>query len=66
MEGDLSDVFTQPQKERMPHLPFGRLGAVLDLGEKLRLHPDAAMCDPLGVRLGLADERRQTLAQTSG
>jgi hypothetical protein len=23
----------------MPHLPFGRLGAVLDLGEKLRFHP---------------------------
>jgi hypothetical protein len=57
---------TNPEKEGMPHLPFGGLGAVLDLGEKLRLRPDAAMCDPLGVGLGLADERPQTLAQIGG
>src|SRR6476646_10643792 len=39
------------------------LGAVLDLGEKLRFHPYAAMGDPLGVRPCFADERRQALAQ---
>ena len=58
-----SDVFAQTEIKGMPHLPFGRLGAVLDLGEKLRFHPYAAMGDPLGVRPCFADERRQALAQ---
>jgi hypothetical protein len=31
----------------MADLPFGRLGAVLDLGQKLRLDPDAAVRDCL-------------------
>jgi hypothetical protein len=61
-----SDVFAQTEIKGMPHLPFGRLGAVLDLGEKLRFHPYAAMGDPLGVRLCLADKRRQMLAQIGG
>ena len=30
MEDVLSDVFTHPQKERMPHLPFRGLGAVIN------------------------------------
>jgi hypothetical protein len=37
----------------MPHLSFGGLGAVLDLGEKLRFHPYASTGYPL------ADVRRQ-------
>ena len=61
----VSDVIAQTEIKGMPHLPFGRLGAVLDLGEKLRFHPCAAMGDPLGVRLRFADGRRQTLAQTA-
>ena len=59
-----SDVFAQTEIKGMPHLPSA-VGAVLDLGEKLRFHPYAAMGDPLGVRLRFADERRQTLAQTA-
>ena len=50
----------------MPHLALGRFRAVLDLGQQLRLDPDALVRDPLGVGLGLADQRRQALAQIGG
>src|SRR5207249_7237378 len=37
-----------------------------DLGEQLRLHPDALVSDPLGVRLSFADQRRQAFAEIGG
>ena len=49
----------------MPHLALGPLRAVLDLSEQLRLHPDATVCDSLGVALRLPDHRRQPLTQTA-
>jgi len=44
----------------MPHFALGRLGPVLDLGEQLRLDPDAAMRDALAVRLRRSDPRNGT------
>ena len=55
-----------PFEKRMADLALGRLGAVLDLGEQLRLDPDALVRDPLAVGLGLADQRREALAQVCG
>ena len=46
----------------MPHLPLGGLGAILDLGKQLRFDPNAAMSDPFGIGLRLANERRQPFA----
>src|SRR4051794_27401986 len=43
----------------MTHLTLGRLGAVLDFGKQLRLHPDALVRYPLGIRLGLRREAGQ-------
>jgi hypothetical protein len=50
----------------VPDLSLGGLGAVLDLGEKLRFDPDALVCDLLRERLCLADQRRQALLQVCG
>jgi hypothetical protein len=50
----------------MADLSLGGLGAVLDLCEEFRLHPDALVRDPLGVGLGFSDQRREALAQLSG
>lgn len=50
----------------MAHLSHRRFGAVLDLGIELGLYPDALVGDPLGIRLGFADQRRQLLAQVRG
>jgi len=47
----------------VPDLSFGRLRPVLDLGQKLRLYPDALAGDPLGVGLRLAVQRLQPLLQ---
>jgi hypothetical protein len=45
----LSKVLPESPEERMPHLALGRLRPVFDLGEQLRLHPDATVRDPLSV-----------------
>jgi hypothetical protein len=50
----------------MPHLAFGRFGAVLDLGQQLGLDPERLMRDRFAVGLGLADQRRQAPAQLGG
>src|SRR6478735_9034110 len=55
----LPDAF----EEWVPHLSLSRFGAVFDLGHQLWLHPDALVGDALAVRLRLADQRRQSLAQ---
>jgi hypothetical protein len=47
----------------MPDFTLRGLRAVFDLGQQLRLHPDALVRDALGVGLGLADQRLQPLAQ---
>jgi hypothetical protein len=47
----------------MTDLALRRLDPVLDLGQQLRLDPDRLVCDPLRIRLGLAHQRRQLLAQ---
>lgn len=39
------------------------LGPILDLRQKLWLDPDSLVCDPLGVRLRLADQGLQPLLQ---
>ena len=41
----------------MPYLTLHRLRAVFDFGQQLRLNPDAAVRDLLGVGLGLAYQR---------
>jgi hypothetical protein len=55
---DFSDVFAQPQKEGMPHLPFGGLGAVLDLGEKLRLKEMTVFADQYDFAVALSSTSR--------
>jgi hypothetical protein len=50
----------------MPDFTLRGLRAVFDLGQQLRLHPDALVCDPLGVGLRLADRWRQPLLQIGG
>ena len=50
-----SEVIPDAFEERVARFALGGLGAVLDLGEQLRLNPDALMGDSLGVRLGLPD-----------
>jgi hypothetical protein len=54
-------MIPQSLEERMSDLPFGRLRAVLDLGQQLRLDPDALVGDPLGVAIGArsGDRRNQ-------
>src|SRR3954469_18445810 len=47
----------------MADLPLGGLGAILDLGVQLRLHPDAPR-DPLCVRF--CGSWREALAQLGG
>lgn len=46
-------------------LTFGKLGPVFDFSQQLRLDPDAAMRDFLGVGLCLADDRRHLVADVS-
>ena len=58
-----SDILAQPLEERVPHLSFRGLRAVLDLGKQFRLDPDSPVRDPLGEGLRLPDERLQPLAQ---
>ena len=50
-------------EERVADFAFGRLGSVLDLGEKLRFYPDPPLRDPLGIGLRLPDQRLQPLLQ---
>ena len=50
----------------MLDLSLRRLRPVLDLGQKLRLDPDALMRDPLREGLRLPDQRLQSLAQVRG
>jgi hypothetical protein len=57
----LADAF----EKRMPCLALSGLRPVLDFGQKLRLDPDALVRDPLGVGLCRADQRRQSLAESS-
>jgi hypothetical protein len=59
-------VLPQPLEERVAHLAGRALGAVLDFGKQLRLHPDALVRGLLGVGLGLSDQRRQPLSQIGG
>jgi hypothetical protein len=47
----------------MPDLALGRLRTILDLGEQLRLDPDATVGDALAVRLSFTDQRRKTSAE---
>jgi hypothetical protein len=56
-------VLPKTLEKRVPHLAFRRFGAVLDLGEQLRLDPDAPVRDPFRVGLRLADQRLQALLQ---
>src|SRR3954467_8916440 len=51
-----SQIFPQILEEWVPDLPLCRLRAVLDLGQELRLDPDAPVSDPLRIRLSLADQ----------
>lgn len=53
-------------EERMTHLSLWRLCTVLDLGEKLRLDPNALVHDALGVRSGFSDRRLQPFLQVAG
>jgi hypothetical protein len=50
----------------MADLAFGRFGAVLDLGYKLRFDLDASMRDAFAAGLGLWDQRPQSFAQVGG
>ena len=59
-------ILAQPAEERVPDLSFRRLRPVLDLGQQLRLDPDALVRDPLRERLRLPDQRRQALLQVGG
>ena len=61
-----SQILPQALEEGMADLSLGRLGAVLDLGVELRLHPDALVRDPRGIGLGFSDQWRQALAQLGG
>ena len=54
-----SQIFAQALEERMPDLAFSRFCAVFDFGQQLRLDPNAAMGDPLGIGLGFPDQRCQ-------
>jgi hypothetical protein len=47
----------------MPDLSIRRFRAVLDLGQKLRLDPDALVGHPLREGLRFSDERSQPLSQ---
>jgi hypothetical protein len=58
-----SYVVAQASEEGVTHLALRRLGPVLDLGQQLRLDPDRLVRDALRIRLGLAHQRRQLLAQ---
>jgi hypothetical protein len=49
----ISQVLPQAFEERMPDFALGGFRAVFDLGQQLRLHPDALVRDALGVGLGL-------------
>ena len=52
-----------PLKNGCRTFPLSGLGAVLDFGQQFGFDPDAVVCDALAVGLGLADERREPLAQ---
>src|SRR3954464_15021280 len=58
-----SKVLPKSFEDRMPHFPLGGLGPVLDLGEELRLDPDALVGDALAVGLGLSHEWLQPLVK---
>ena len=58
-----SQILPQTLEERVPDLSVSRLRAVLDLGQKLGLDPDALVGDPLREGLRLPDERLESLAQ---
>jgi hypothetical protein len=62
-QGRRSHILAQTFEERVPDLPFGGLRAVLDLGQKLRLDPDALVRDPLCEGLRLPNEWLESLAQ---
>jgi hypothetical protein len=62
-QGRRSHFLAQTFEERVPDLPFGGLRAVLDLGQKLRLDPDALVRDPLCEGLRLPNEWLESLAQ---
>ena len=51
-----SQVLPYAFEEGMPNLSFGRLGAILDLREQLRLNPNALVRNALGIGLCFADE----------
>ena len=59
----VSYVLPDPFEERMTHLSFGGLRAVFDLGQQLRLDPDALVRDLLGIGLRLPDQRFQPCLQ---
>jgi hypothetical protein len=50
----------------MPHLSLGGLGAVLDLGQQLRLDPDTFVRNPLRIGLCLPDQRLEAPPQLGG
>jgi hypothetical protein len=50
----------------MPDFSFGRLRAILDLGQKLRFNPDALVADALGMGLGPSNEGFAPLLQIGG
>jgi len=58
-----SQILPQTLEERVPDLSVSRLRAVLDLGQKHGLDPDALVGDPLREGLRLPDERLESLAQ---
>jgi hypothetical protein len=57
-----SDIVAQPLKERMPDFAFRRLRPVFDLGEEFWFDPDALVRDPFRVRLRLADQWLEAMA----